>query len=377
VKIVLPAASLLWLIAALQASPLHPSPAPARTARPDSTLAALQQTVVRLAAEAGGTVGLAALHVESGGRIELNAERAFPMMSVYKLPIALWILRLAEQGTVRLDRTVRVEPADLRPAYSPLAELHPREPFTISIGELLEQTVASDNTASDLLLDLAGGPAAVTAMLRAAGIEGIRLDRSEGRIAFDYHGIAVRDDAPDLSRATFDRLLPDVPPERRREAAARYLDDPRDTATPAAMLDLLVRFDRGELLTPAGTAKLRDLLERISPLDTRLKGDLPAGTRVAHKSGTSNETDGVWAAVNDVAIVTLPGRAGHVAIAVFVTGSGKEQGQIERAIARISRAVFDHWSVGSGTPAFGGSVTPDASALEREAPELVQPGRGS
>jgi beta-lactamase class A len=317
-------------------------------------------------------VGLAALHVESGERIELNAERAFPMMSVYKLPIALCFLRLADQGAARLDRTVRVEPADLRPAYSPLAELHPREPFTISTGELLERTVASDNTASDLLLDLAGGPAAVSAMLRAAGIEGIRVERSEGRIAFDYHGIPVRDDAPDLSRATFARLLPGVAPERRREAAARYLDDPRDTATPAGMLDLLVRFDRGELLTPAGTAKLRDLLERVSPLDTRLKGDLPAGTRVAHKSGTSNETDGVWAAVNDVGIVTLPGRAGHVAIAVFVTRSGKEQGQIESAIARIARAVFDHWSAGPGTRARDGGVAPGASAVGREPPELVQ-----
>ncbi len=104
-----------------------------------------------------------------------------------------------------------------------------------------------------------------------------------------------------------------------------------------------MRFHRGELLTSAGTARLLDLMQRVSPGDARLKGELPPGTPVAHKTGT-RETDRVMAAVNDVGILTLPGGAGHVAIVAFVSRSDRGQAAIEHAIARISLAVFDHWS---------------------------------
>jgi beta-lactamase class A len=363
----------LWLAAAPRTVSPHGSAAGAAL-RPDSTLAALERTIARIAGEAGGTVGVAALHVESGQRVALNADRPFPMQSVYKLPIAIGFLRRVDAGEARLDQEVPVGPDDLRPAYSPLAERHPRGGFRISAGELLERTVRSDNTASDLLLELAGGPAAVTRTLRQAGIEGIRIDRSEGRIAFDYHGIAYREDAPDLSRATFESRLPAVPPDRRSAAAARYRDDPRDRATPAAMVDLLVRLDRGELLTPASTARLRDLLQRVSPVDTRLKGDLPPDTPVAHKSGTSNETDGILDAVNDVGLVTLPAEAGHVAIAVFVAGSDRGKPAIESAIARISRAVYDHWSARGAASVDGGARGSRPSGADREQLETIAKG---
>jgi beta-lactamase class A/beta-lactamase class A VEB len=50
----------------------------------------------------------------------------------------------------------------------------------------------------------------------------------------------------------------------------------------------------------------------------RLKGQLPRGTIVAHKTGTSgtNKTTGITAAVNDIGIVFLP-NGGHFFISVF------------------------------------------------------------
>ena len=57
-----------------------------------------------------------------------------------------------------------------------------------------------------------------------------------------------------------------------------------------------------------------------SRLTDRLKGDLPPGTRVAHKAGTSDVDNGVAHATNDIGLITLrDGR--RLAIAVFVTDS--------------------------------------------------------
>ena len=80
----------------------------------------------------------------------------------------------------------------------------------------------------------------------------------------------------------------------------------------------------------------------------RIKGQLPPGTPVAHKTGTSDTNkEGVAAAVNDVGIITLPDGK-HVAIAVFVANSREDSATNEKIIADISRAVWDDFEVQRG-----------------------------
>jgi len=77
----------------------------------------------------------------------------------------------------------------------------------------------------------------------------------------------------------------------------------------------------------------------------RLKGRLPAGTVVAHKTGSSgvNKTTGVTAAVNDIGVVFLPnGR--YFFISVFVTDSTEDAAANEKIIADIARAAWDHFA---------------------------------
>jgi beta-lactamase class A len=75
----------------------------------------------------------------------------------------------------------------------------------------------------------------------------------------------------------------------------------------------------------------------------RIKGHLPSGTVVAHKTGTSTTVRGVTAATNDIGIVRLPdGR--HLAIAVFVADAKMDLAAREAIIARIARAAWDHYS---------------------------------
>jgi beta-lactamase class A/beta-lactamase class A VEB len=77
----------------------------------------------------------------------------------------------------------------------------------------------------------------------------------------------------------------------------------------------------------------------------RLKGQLPQGTVVAHKTGTSgmNRATGITAAVNDIGIVFLRDRR-HFFISVFVTNS-KENAEInEKIIADVAKAAWDHFT---------------------------------
>lgn len=84
---------------------------------------------------------------------------------------------------------------------------------------------------------------------------------------------------------------------------------------------------------------------RLSTGDAqRIKGLLPSGTSVAHKTGTNATRNGKTAATNDIGIVTPPGGR-HLAIAVFVKDSSAAVAAREGAIAQAASAASDRWAV--------------------------------
>lgn len=75
----------------------------------------------------------------------------------------------------------------------------------------------------------------------------------------------------------------------------------------------------------------------------RIKGLLPEGTPVAHKTGTSGTAHGLTRATNDVGVIQLARRR-HLLLAVFVADSTASEPAREGAIARIARAAWDCWN---------------------------------
>lgn len=299
----------------------------------------LAREIRTIAAAADGTVGVTAVHVESGQRVSLNNRLRFPMASVFKFPIAVQLLDCVDRGQVRLEQQVPVRISDLRPGQSPLAHRMPHG-GSLTVRELLRyMLVESDNTACDMLLRLAGGAAAVTGRLRALGIPDIDVSRGEGQLALDFSGVTSPPPEELWTPELLDRVMGAVPAAQRRAAAARHLVDPRDTATPDAMAALLIRAARRDLLKPASAALLIDLMTQTITGPARLKGLLPPGTVVAHRTGTYGEST----ATNDVGIITLSGRSGHVAIAIFMKASRLDLAGRERVMARIARTVYDFW----------------------------------
>jgi beta-lactamase class A len=307
-------------------------------------IASLEAAVRAITDRSDGTVGVGILHVESGESVYLNRGERFPMFSTYKLPIAMRVLQRVDEGTIGLDLQVTLGRTDLRPGASTAVTGRLRNGSArLTVRELVEAAVAaSDNSASDALMTLAGGPPAVTAYLRALGILDVRVDRAEAQMAADLSGVTL----PPEDEWTLERLnaLFAVPIAQKQEAAARYLADPRDTATPEAMVALLRRVQRRDALQPPTAAFLVATMEKTRTGDGRIRGLLPPGTVVADKTGTGNVVAGLSIATNDVGLVTLPGDGGHVAVAVFIRGSRRSEAERERTIAQIARAAYDHWA---------------------------------
>ena len=321
----------LLLLLALQA----PSPA---------SRGALEARFRTAAASAGGEVGVSVLHLETGRGASLHGHDRFPMASVFKLPLAVAFLARVDRGALRLDQTVALGPADMRPA-GPLSERSPNGGLTLSLDELLEaMLVDSDNSAADVLLPLAGGPEVVTARLDEAGLGDIRVDRSEAELAFDSFGVSPYPPRTQWTLTVIRRAIETSPESARREALAKFLADPRDTATPDAIVQLLRQIDEGRGLSKESRSLLLALMTQTRVGEKRIRAGLAPGASVAHRTGTGADVAGVNIATNDVGIVTLPQGRGRLAIAVMIKDSNRSLAEREAAIAAIARAACDYWT---------------------------------
>src|SRR5215216_3933314 len=329
----------LLLVAMLTSSPVcraQVSPATSSPPAEDAALERLEREIARLSKVAGGVVGVSAIHLESGRKVSLNGAERFPMASTVKVPIAVQLLSRVDAGEVKLDQMIEIRQSDLHPGSGTLADLFNKGGLALSVRNLMElMLLISDNSATDVILRTAGGGQAVTARMRALGIEGVNVNRSTAQLIADYVGIASLPPEEKWSPAIFQMAFASVKPEDRKAAAVKFDLDPRDTSTPDGMAALMQRIYRKDLLKAQSAELLLDIMRRCRTGEARLKGLLPAGTEVAHKTGTIGGT------TNDVGIITLPDDAGHVSIAVFVKSSEKDVSARERAIAEIARAVHD------------------------------------
>jgi beta-lactamase class A len=298
-----------------------------------------------LAAPLGAELGFAMRHFESGEFRSVRGGERFPMASVYKLPIAIEILSQIDEGKLSLGQTVHLSPADLRLGLGnkEVERLVGTTGRDFTLKDLLARTLLdSDNTSSDALLRLAGA-GAVTRRMAALGSPEIRVDRPEYTLLLDYVGVSA---APPESGWSLDELrgrYQSAGLEQRKHAQRAFLADPRDTATPNAMVDLLSGIHRREILQPTSMALLLDWMARCHTGADRLRAHIPETVTFQHRTGTTDTTGGLTAATNDVGILELPQGAGHVAIAAFLRMARGTVQERESVLGRIGRAVFERY----------------------------------
>lgn len=273
------------------------------------SMSSLRNQIEQIARAAQGRVGVAATVFETGETVDLNGDGKFPMQSVYKFPIGMAVLRQIDQGKLTLSQNVRVEPAEYvsERQHSPLRDKNPQG-ADVTVAELLRYTVSeSDGSTSDVLMRLAGGPQVVINYLKTLGVTGVIVANTEKEIGSDN--------------------------------AVQY----RNWATPKAAVTLLTALQKGHGLSASSQTLLLRLMTDTQTGLKRLKGLLPTGTVVAHKTGSSGMVDGIAAATNDIGLITLP-NGFHLAIAVFVSDAKADEATREGVIAKIAKAVWAHSS---------------------------------
>jgi len=297
----------------------------------------------RIARTTDGTVGAAALRLQTGQLVSMNGDQPFPLASVCKLPIAIHMLALVDEGKFGLQQEIEVLPRDVVSSVSNIARRWPGQ-RRFPLSEMIELMITrSDNTAVETLFRIGGEGPAMTARFREWKIEGVRVNRSERQCGLDLSGVDPHPPPDQWTDALITALIAKTTPESRYRATLRYLTDPRDTGTPNGTVQLLARLFRGELVSKTSTARLIEILKGTTTSPTRLKGLLPAGTVVAHKTGSTGVVKGLTAATNDSGIIFLPD-GDQLAISVYVKASTRADATRDRVIARIARAAFDAMS---------------------------------
>jgi len=235
----------------------------------------LEQQLSSLVAGKSADVGIYALDLKTGENISIKGDVAFPMASTVKVAVAALYLAQVDHGRRSLDDTIN----------------------GVSARSLIERMmIHSDNRATDMLIGDLGGPRVLDNWLREQGVNGVRVDRNIAQLLADK----------------------------------RDLWDRRDSATPHAMVYLLTKIYRAELIKPQSRDYLLDVMARCQTGKNRMKALLPLGTPVEHKTGTLNGY------TSDVGFISMPdGR--RIAVAMFARGGANRP----QAIAEAARTIYD------------------------------------
>jgi beta-lactamase class A len=246
----------------------------------------VEQRLAAMAAENPGEYGIAAMDIATGSTISFNGHQAFPMASTMKIAVAAAYLAEVDAGRRALDEMIGGAPA----------------------SRLMDAMITrSDNRATDQLMAALGGPGAINGWLHAHKLSGIRVDR------------------------TIAQLLSD----------RRDLRDIRDSSTPTAMLGLLRVIDSRSALKPESRQLLLDMMRRCATGSNRIRGILPYGAKVEHKTGTLSGYTG------DVGFLTTP-TGQRIAVAFFARGGSNRPA----VIATAARQIYDAFAapVSAGRP---------------------------
>ena len=228
-------------------------------------------------------------------------------------------LDAVDRGKVSLDDQVSMSRADLTLFHQPIAAQILGGGYTTSLADLMVKAITtSDNTANDKLMRSVGGPEAVRAMIKAKHLGAIRFYDGERALQSRIAGL-IWSPSYSIGNAFYD-ARDALPRSVRKAAFDRYVSDPFDGAAPSAIVGALARLKRGELLSPASTARLLDIMSHTHTGPNRLKGGLAPGWVLNHKTGTGQVLGAEQAGYNDIGILTAPdGRSYSVAVMIKLT----------------------------------------------------------
>lgn len=275
------------------------------------TLGRLRQTIEQIVSAKNATVGLSLIGNNGLDTISINGDKHCPLQSTFKLHIALAVLSEIDKGKLSLHQKVEVKKRELHPGFwSPLRDENPGG-GRFTIARLIQYAVSqSDNVACDILIRIIGSPKTVETYFKQNNIRDIAITFNEQDM-----------------QSKWDNMF-------------------QNWTTPKAASQTLLKFyqNENELLSKNSCNFFWKTMEETTTGKDRLKAQLPQGTIVAHKTGSSGTSmEGLTPATNDMGIVFLP-NGKHFIISVFVTDSRENEYTNAKIISDLAKAAWDYYA---------------------------------
>jgi beta-lactamase class A len=287
-------AGLLLLIGPCRADPT--------SAPGDPRLAAAIPAIEAVIARSGADVAVAFRSLDGPSSWYRQADEPFHAASTMKIPVLIELYREAHEGKLRLTETLVIRnefrslvdgsPYTLDPSDDSEADLYRAAGSTRTLAQLSELMITvSSNLATNLLIE-------------RLGVENIQ----RGVHALEADGM---------------RVLRGVEDSKAFQAGLN------NTATARALERLLRAIARGEAVDASSSRAMREILERQT-FNDGIPAGLPAGTRVAHKTGEITKIQ------HDAAIVYAP----HPFVLVVLTRGIADPKESSALIATLTRQLY-------------------------------------
>lgn len=273
----------------------------------------LTQDIAEIIRGKNASIGVAVVYDGKEVTLSNDGTVRYPLMSVFKIHVALAALHHLQENRICLDSTFHIRPEQMHTdTYSPLRDKYPGQGIDISYRDLVNYTVShSDNNTCDVLIALAGGIGRVEAYVRQLGIGDFHLSETE------------------LSMNT-DRM-----------------NCYKNWGTPLSVAKLMQKVFTGTLLTGDYFRCLKEALSGCSTGADKLKAGFPAGVRFGHKTGSSGrDASGVKIGDNDAGLIYLPDGS-HCYVVVLIKDSKETDVQNARIMEEVARAVYTYSSISS------------------------------
>ena len=263
----------------------------------EAQLAALEQ-------KHNALVGFYGVNLDTGRTLDHRADGMFATCSAFKAYVAGLVLKKDQLGELRLTDPVFIDPAVFIRAASPITEPHVGGylPLSVLAAAAVRQ---SDNTATNLMMAMLGGPSAITDFARSAGDDRIWMVRWETELNSALPG------------------------------------DPRDTSSPRTMGTGFLNMLTGDVLDEPHRALLYEWMSTIVTGDKRIRAGMPPGWTVADKTGS-----GDYGSTNDIGVAFGPNGERLLLAVMTRTQSDNPKAAPHDALIAETTAVAVPWLLG-------------------------------
>lgn len=284
--------------------------------------------------------GLAIWHIESGEKVAVNGQEPFPMASTFKIPIIATAFQQIKAGKINLDERVELKDEDksmgsgILPFFEAGVSPTIRDLLTLMI-------IISDNTATDMTVDLLGGAAVIEGYMHELGLTDIYFKMN----------------CKDLLRGLFPPEVQDMPLEELgewlaendviRDGIAFSRGSDNDVSTANAMNTLLHMIYQGEIVEGELRDELLDIMFK-QQFNVRLSRFLPMNTKFAHKTGTiggiRNDSGILYVSDACHVIMTLFTNWDEEAVHFDPEANHQRVFEVETAMGKIGRLAYEHYN---------------------------------